>query len=120
MDFEVKDIINELDATKDAFHNESPEEPDGCRDVNKLGDQDNNLLENEVKRSPSLYVINERKRSFDVWCIEMIVNVQNWSFPSDKIFDDQNKKLAIPKQFSGMISEKGGIFKVSEWEHYSQ
>ena len=53
MDFEVKDIINELDATKDAFHNESPEEPDGCRDVNKLGDLDNNLLENEVKRSPA-------------------------------------------------------------------
>ena len=49
---------------------------------------------------PTLYlyittvVINEKKRSFDVLCIDITVNVQNLSFPS--IFDNQNKKIGQP------------------------
>ena len=53
-------------------------------------------------------VINEKKRSLDVLCIEIIIYVQNALFPQIfllNIFDDPNKKVAIPRQLSGPIPE---------------
>ena len=48
---------------------------------------------------PTLYfyittvVINEKKRSFDVLCIEIIVNVQNWSFIIGSMHNTSNERF---------------------------
>ena len=59
-------------------------------------------------------VINEKKRSLDVLCIEIIIYVQNALFPQIffllNIFDDPNKKSGHPqttfRTHSGMVPEK--------------
>ena len=54
-------------------------------------------------------VINEKKRSLDVLCIEIIIYVQNALFSQIffcQIFSTtQTKKVAIPRQLSGPIPE---------------
>ena len=62
-------------------------------------------------------VINEKKRSLDVLCIEIIIYVQNALFPQIffllNIFDDPNKKSGHPqttfRTHSGMVPEKDRI-----------
>ena len=76
-------------------------------------------------------VINEKKRSLDVLCIEIIIYVQNALFPQIffllNIFDDPNKKSGHPqttfRTHSGMVPEKDRIqtgFRPESFKFWTQ
>ena len=71
---------------------------------------------------PTLYlyittvVINEKKRSFDVLCIDITVNVQNLSFPS--IFDIKQKNWPAHNNIPERFRKKAGNFSGKKAESF--